>query len=801
MNFLFINVNHDVGWESSESIPVSLGYILAALKGDGHDGAILDDLRDRPLTFKALDQTILRLNPVLIGFTTYQSTIDRIRFLSRYIKSRYRKIMIALGGPQIPSMPSEAMEDLDDIDILVRAEGEVVIKNVARALSSGGSLENVNGITYRLGPKIVDQLDQVEVPDNLDLYPSPYLNNVINLDGKDTAILLSSRGCKSNCFFCITPFLCKGRIRYHSIDRVVDEMELLSRRGIERFWFADPNFTENRDRTLEFVQKKLQKGIETPFWFQTRSDLIDPELIDALKSSGADTMAFGLESASPKVLKNINKRLDVNQLRNNIDYARSIGLNAELFTIYGLPGETVEDARITIEFVKSLEIPVELNSGSQQMQLYFGSAYERKPSRYSIKPHPGRRPRYLSVGDNFETESMSSAEIRKVRNLWALANEQLERDVYYKQRIFEILDFLLENRQDLQEEVQFYAFGALASASIEEFGLLTSFLEGYATHCSGEDSNVEEIISALNFFRETDQESGQFDRLIFDSRSYMDGVPFTGISGRFWDVLLGHGLLLPDFEKGLTGVKAGQDVSFSFTFPTDYHQAELADKLVEVHARIHKVFKPVSLKTLDEVRNLDIKNHYKFDDLDTLRDQNEILYYLTLRDIHPEDLLKTPSHFLTLAHRWAKLGKHDRIEELGKLVSNKPPALRALADTLAAAGKYELAIDHYVDKSGTLASGVLKRVRLLLRLGRSQQAIKLLETIPESSDLEFQETMLDCLKAGQTDSGRIPSLERHVLDLKVKNALEKELLSKKGAGAYGPSIHGFPTNRDEDPSD
>ena len=797
MNFLFINVNHDVGWESSESIPISLGYILATLKSHGHDGAIVDDLRDRPLTFKALDQAILRLNPSLIGFTAYQSGMDRIRLISRYIKSRHRKILLALGGPQISAMPAEALEDLDDIDMLVRSEGETVMLAVAKALSPGGALETVNGITYRLGASVVDQPGRVEVPDDLDVYPSPYLNNIINLDGKDTAILLSSRGCKSNCFFCITPLLCKGKIRYHSIGRVMDEMQLLSGKGIERFWFADPNFTENRARTLEFVEKKLQLGIHTPFWFQTRSDLIDEELMDALHKSGADTMAFGLESASPSVLKNINKKLDVNQLRQNIEYAQSIGLNTELFTIYGLPGETVDDARITIEFVRSLGIPVESNSGSQQMQLYFGSAYERNPSKYLIKPLDRKRPRYLSAGSDFETAAMSSADINKVRNLWALANEQLERDVYYKQRTFEILDFFLENQNDLRDEIQFYAYGALASAAIEEFGLLDWFLEGYASKSSFGDSSVDDIIKALTFFRETDEASGVFDRIIFDSRSYMDGVPFTGISGKFWDVLLGHELLLPDFEQGLTGVKAGDEVSFSFTFPPDYHQVELAEKTVEVHAKIHKVFRPVTAGNLTEVRNLKIRNHYHFDDLDALRDQNEILYYLTLRDIDPEHLLKTPSHFLTLAHRWAKLGKKEKILELGKLLTNKPPALRALADTLAAAGKYELALDHYVDQSGNLVSGVLKRVRLLLRLGRSKQATKLLETLPESADLEFQETMLECLKAGGADPNRIPSLERHVLDLKVKSALEKEMLSRKGPSGYAPVIHGFPADKDE----
>ena len=152
-------------------------------------------------------------------------------------------------------------------------------------------------------------------------------------------------------------------------------------------------------------------------------------------------------------------------------------MDAELFSIFGLPGETIEDARRTIEFVRSLGVPIQSNSGSQQMQLYFGSIYEKHPERYGIKPMVGYRPSYISAGDQYETESMSQAEIKKVRNLWTLANEQIERDVYYKQRIFDVIQFLLENEDDLHEEPAFCHLGALASNAIEEFDLMIYFLE------------------------------------------------------------------------------------------------------------------------------------------------------------------------------------------------------------------------------------------------------------------------------------------------------------------------------------
>ena len=424
------------------------------------------------------------------------------------------------------------------------------------------------------------------------------------------------------------------------------------------------------------------------------------------------------------------------------------------------------------------------------MQLYFGSMYERNPERFGIKPFPGFRPAYISVGDQYETEQMSRVEIRKVRNLWALANEQMERDVYYKQRTFEILDFLLTSRADLSAEPAFHAYGALAASAIEEFSLLEEFLEGYSAALDGDGSDVEELISSLGFFEETKDPAGPADRIIFDSRSWIQKVPFTGISGKYWDVLLGRGLLLPSFEAGFIGAAAGTEIDFSFVFPDDYVEEELRGKEVEVHAKIHKIFRSLEVQSLEDVKELRIANRYPFPDLDLLREQNEILYYLALRDAEPKVLLKTPSHFLMLVLRLAKLGKHEDVRSLAALLEGKPTPLNALADTLVGAGKYAWALEYYEAISEAIPSSVLKRVRCLLNMEQPEEATKLLQSIPEVADMEFQETLLQCLKVAQPDSARIPSLEHHVLDLRVNAALSREAIAKAGQYSGEPLVHG-----------
>jgi hypothetical protein len=137
----------------------------------------------------------------------------------------------------------------------------------------------------------------------------------------------------------------------------------------------------------------------------------------------------------------------------------------------------------------------------------------------------------------------------------------------------------------------------------------------------GDGSDVEELISSLGFFEETKDPAGPVDRIIFDSRSWIQKVPFTGISGKYWDVLLGRGLLLPSFEAGFIGAAAGTEIDFSFVFPDDYVEEDLRGKEVEVHAKIHKIFRSLEVQTLEDVKELRIANTYPFPDLDLLRDK------------------------------------------------------------------------------------------------------------------------------------------------------------------------------------
>ena len=123
-------------------------------------------------------------------------------------------------------------------------------------------------------------------------------------------------------------------------------------------------------------------------------------------------------------------------------------------------------------------------------------------------------------------------------------------------------------------------------------------------------------------------------------------------------------------------------------------------------------------------------------------------------------------------------------------------ALNAFADTLAGSGKCEWALEYYQGMSDSLPSSVLKRVRCLLSMEQPERAMNLLGTTPETPDLEYQETLLGCLKAVRPECSRIPSLDHGVLNLRVKAALAREMALRGGASSMPPIVHGLSPTED-----
>jgi len=341
----------------------------------------------------------------VIGLAIFMNSVDTI-------------IKIAVGGPQATFMPSAAFAELPEIDYVCRSSGEVTLLRIARAIENGTPFSGLLGVSYKDAGGAVCDTAELEDLTDLDDYPSPYLDDVFDYSCMREAIMLTSRGCPHHCIYCYTPHAFKHKVSFHSIERVIEEIKWIRKNGVRRLWFADPNISFKPARTMEILDRMLTAGLETEMWLQTRADLVNAEVMKNMKRAGVSTIAFGLESASERVMARVDKHISIEKVAEAIRLAQSEGIEVELFTMFGLPYETFEDAVKTLEFVKQNKVKIMGNTNSQQMQIYFGTHVARYYDNYNIRPLNTKRPAYLSIGCQYETDHMANSDIRKVQDLW-----------------------------------------------------------------------------------------------------------------------------------------------------------------------------------------------------------------------------------------------------------------------------------------------------------------------------------------------------------------------------------------------
>ncbi len=103
------------------------------------------------------------------------------------------------------------------------------------------------------------------------------------------------------------------------------------------------------------------------------------------------------------------------------------------------------------------------------------------------------------------------------------------------------------------------------------------------------DDMIQNLRKQKAVWSTVDRESKKGDRVVVDFIGTLKGEPVKGGEGKGVSVDLGEGRMLPDFEKALVGVKAGDEKSFKVKFPKDYHEEGLAAKKVDFTAKVHRV--------------------------------------------------------------------------------------------------------------------------------------------------------------------------------------------------------------------
>jgi radical SAM superfamily enzyme YgiQ (UPF0313 family) len=323
--------------------PLSLGFLASYLEKNGIEVHIIDEMAG-----DNVENKLKNINPDLIGLTAMTMFVPETYRIATWIKNNF-DIPIIMGGPHATAMPEEAIKYVDTV---VVGEGEKVFLEMAKDTS-----KIKKGIVQG---QIIENIDEIGMPArhlmNMDFYLSQN-DQIAGIEMRSESII-TSRGCPYRCVFCRNS-LRPEPVRFNSVGHVINEIKyLINNYKIEGLAFTDECFSANRPRLIEICKKLIEEGINKKLKWecQTRSNLIDLELVKLMKKAGCIQIAIGFESGSDRILKVINKGNTVEQNKKAIKICKEAGMRLRGCFMIGNPTETLEDIEMTKKFIEENDI-------------------------------------------------------------------------------------------------------------------------------------------------------------------------------------------------------------------------------------------------------------------------------------------------------------------------------------------------------------------------------------------------------------------------------------------------------------
>jgi radical SAM superfamily enzyme YgiQ (UPF0313 family) len=340
--------------------PIYLAYVVAMLKEAGMDVKFLDGIIEE-LSIPEFAKEAAKILPRLIVLECSTPTINYDLQTTKALKEKIPDLFVLLIGSHPTYFHKDILQDNPAVDGICRGEFECTVRDVAVALSKRETLADIKGLSWRNGSDVVVNPDREYAPD-LDEFPFPDRELVktenyhtAQYGGKKGTFMVSSRGCPYACTFCLWPSTLVGKpFRPRTPKNVVDEMELLNERyGVDEVYFDDDTINLDMDRLKEICGLIKERNLKMKWITQCRVDFIDEELLYQMKSAGCDNIYFGVEGAQ-ETIKIVKKGMTEEKVERAFKLCRKVGIRTQAFFILGMPGETIESMKKTVEFAKRL---------------------------------------------------------------------------------------------------------------------------------------------------------------------------------------------------------------------------------------------------------------------------------------------------------------------------------------------------------------------------------------------------------------------------------------------------------------
>jgi len=346
--------------------PFFLAYSASLLKKNNFEVKLIDAIAEG-LSEEQFLKDVRNFDPDLILIET--STVSLEEDLA-FIEKIDKKIPVALCGPDVNIRQEEFLRENKRISYILKGEYEFTLLDLVKHLGQGSSLENVLGLNFRKDDGYIYINPPRSLINNLDELPWPLreglpMNKYLDAPGGmplPSVQMLASRGCPYGCIFCLWPQVMYGgrNYRVRNPKDVVDEMAyLVNQMKFRSIYFDDDTFGLSREWVLKFVDELKERNsagrINVPWAMMARADIMDEEILEKMKSVGLFALKYGIESANQGLVNSSGKNLDLNKAIEIVEFTKKLGIKVHLTFMFGLPGETKETIRRTIDLALVLD--------------------------------------------------------------------------------------------------------------------------------------------------------------------------------------------------------------------------------------------------------------------------------------------------------------------------------------------------------------------------------------------------------------------------------------------------------------
>jgi anaerobic magnesium-protoporphyrin IX monomethyl ester cyclase len=449
---IWIRTQHRVGRRSREEMiwpQCSLAQHAAMIDAD-YSFKIIDAIAEG-MDWKTFEKRLRELTPKYYLTQLTAPTLTNDMYGVMLAKSLGATTMAF--GTHVTAMPTETLRDFPALDLVIRGEPELTFREVIDVLEGrqdsrvafateliqkcdptwGRSpdpdpneqltdLSLVKGLTWRRHGEIVMNDPRPFIPDLNDL-PMPLYESLpldkyrMPLMKGPFTFLVTSRGCTAGCKYCIKHVSYQWSVRLLKPERIMLELWHLNKLGIRNIHMYADLFTVNREQVVELCRRIIDEDLRIRWTCNSRVDYVDEEMLRLMGEAGCWMISWGIESGNEAILKRAAKGADPKKARQALTWARAAGIKNWGYFIIGLPGETVETIRQTIDFAKALPLELAL--------FHIAAPYPGTPFFFDVIENGWFRP-----GTRWEEVDMDKGTVLQYENLSA---EQL---IYWQKRAF-----------------------------------------------------------------------------------------------------------------------------------------------------------------------------------------------------------------------------------------------------------------------------------------------------------------------------------------------------------------------------